>query len=324
MLERGRQQKAEAATVPASGPKGATTKTDVKQQITEATQTLRGQLNEVTKNFRDTITDLERMEGGFLGSVRVLSNLINQVAQFKGSHAARVESLSVRLGKACNVNREDLRNLKVAALLHDIGQFGMPDTVRRQPPHSLSPDERAVFHSYPSIGAALLSEVTGAEAVVELIETHAENYDGSGFPQGLRGERIPLGARIIRIADGFDTFMLFEENASEPWNNARHHLTTHKDVYYDPGLVDLALQFSSELEDEAKADNVKEIPSSELLIGQVLAQNVYDHNGRFLARQGAEISASMLPRLQRLAHNQSIKIFAKTQPKEGEDVASEE
>ena len=320
MLERRTKGPPEPAAVK---PGMSTAKTDVKRQINDATQTLRDQLNDVTQNFRSTISELEKMESGFVGSVRVLSNLINQVGQFKGSHAARVESLSVRLGEACGVSREDLRNLTVAALLHDIGQFGMPDNVRTLPPHSLSSEERAIFHSYPSIGAALLSEVAGAEQVVELIETHAENYDGTGFPQQLRGEQIPLGARIIRLADGFDNFMLFEADAEEPWNNARNHLNSYKAVYYDPRLVDHALKFSDELEYESNEENIKAIPARDLLIGHVLAQNVYDRNGRFLARKGAEVSGAMLPRLQRLAENQSIKIQLKSGAGEGEEESGE-
>ena len=121
MLERRAKGTPEPAAIKPVTPAMSTAKTDVKRQISNATQTLRDQLNEVTHSFRATISELEKMEGGFVGSVRVLSNLINQVGQFKGSHAARVESLSVRLGKACGLPREDLRNLTVAALLHDIG-----------------------------------------------------------------------------------------------------------------------------------------------------------------------------------------------------------
>ena len=323
MLERRTRGRMEAPAVKPVTPSISTAKTDVKRQINEATQTLRDQLNDVTQNFRSTISELEKMESGFVGSVRVLSNLINQVGQFKGSHAARVESLSVRLGEACGLSREDLRNLTVAALLHDIGQFGMPDNVRILPPHSLAPEERAIFHSYPSIGAALLSEVAGAEQVVELIETHAENYDGTGFPQQLRGEQIPLGARIIRLADGFDNFMVFEGNAGDPWDNARHHLTSYKGVFYDPLLVDQALKFSDELEYDSKDENIKAIPARDLLIGHVLAQNVYDRNGRFLARKGAEVSGAMLPRLQRLAGNQTVKIRIRPGSEDTEEESGE-
>ncbi len=284
----------------------------VREQIRDASETLRSELKSVTQSFESTIKDLEKqqreLEDGFLGSVRVLSHLINQVGQFKGSHAARVEDFASRLGAAMGLQKESLRNLRIAALLHDIGQFGMPDAVRRKPPWLLSPEEREIYVHYPSIGAALLSEVPGAEEVVEIIEAHTEHYDGTGFPQRLQKEAIPLSARIIRLADGFDTHLSYGEE-EDPWRSARQHILTNKGSIYDPRLTDRALRFLGDLQQRVSDDNIETISSLELTVGQVLAQNIYDEDGRFLVRKGAAVSVSMLSRLQRLTAAQDIQVY---------------
>ena len=309
-----RKRALETVTAQPSGAESAGgSRNEVKRQIVEATSTLRSQLGAVTESFKATISDLERqqkaLEDGFLGSVRMLSNLINQVTQYGGSHAARVENLSTKLGEAAGLDHNQLRELRIAALLHDIGQFGMPDAIRNKPPSRLSPDESSVYRNYPIIGGALLSEVPGADNIVELIETHAENYDGSGFPYGLKGTEVPLGARIIRLADGCDNFMMHHRDENDPWANTRRHVKSNEGVLYDPVLAGYALKYLKEMEAEADDEEVEEVAARDLAIGQVLAQHVHDDDGRFLARKGAVLTASMLPRIQRLAISQTVRVF---------------
>jgi len=101
------------------------------------------------------------------------------------------------------------RILKVASLLHEIGQFGMPDTLRDKAAWRLPKDIREQYEKCPAIGAALLGEMPGTDEIVRLVECHAENFDGSGFPNKLSGDAIPIGARIIRLADAYDTYLMF-------------------------------------------------------------------------------------------------------------------
>jgi len=211
------------------------------------------------------------------------------------------------IGKAVGLDREARRNLKFGALLHDIGQFGMPDSVRRKPPEALDEEERLLFQRYPVIGATLLSEVRGIRDVVELVENHRENVDGTGYPAGKRGAAIPMGARIIRVADGCDTVRMF--TAEEPTiDDLREHLPAYKAKWYDPALVPHALAYLKQSVYVVPDEDTIDLPCNALSVGMVLAENIYDNEGRFLAREGAQMTDTLLPRLQRLLHTQKVRV----------------
>jgi response regulator RpfG family c-di-GMP phosphodiesterase len=277
------------------------------------------QLLEVTSSFETAIQDLEQqkeeLEEGLHGSLRILTNLFDQTGATHGSHAGRVEKLAADIADKIGIKGNERRNVIYAALLHDVGQFGMPDAMRMKPPWTLTDSERQVFRGYPVMGAMLLSEVRGAEKVAEIVEAHAERFDGSGFPNGLKGEKIPLSARVVRIADGCDTHLMFG-NHEHPIEEVRKHLLAFRGRHYDPDLIDVAIGCATHAYSQTAATDVIELPINEAYVGLILAGNVYDNEGRFLARQGAQLSAGMLVRLRWLLGNQVIKVHRPTRQPE--------
>lgn len=283
--------------------------TPIEIQIDKAAQTLNAQLAGVTESFQTTIQNLtkqkERLEDDLLRSVRVLENLMSLGPSGVESHASRTERMAHALGTALGLQRVELQRLRVAALLHDIGQFGMPDSIRNAPPWTLPSEQLAVYQRYPIIGAAVVAEIPGLEDVVTLIESHAENYDGSGFPAQRRGEAIPLGARILRIADGLDTH-LSHHTDGDSFEIARVHLVSQRDRAYDPGLTPLVLQFLTEINRKEDQNNATIVRVEDLKPGMILAEGLYDPHGHFLVRAGAPLTPSMLTLLRRLIPCQSI------------------
>jgi len=296
-----------------SAPEKSSESQSMAEKIASVSATLKAQLAEVTSSFQETIGDLEHqqevLEAGFVGSVRVLTNLLDQLGKTKGSHAGRVEAVAEAVGKRMGLEREDLRHVKVAALLHDIGQFGMPDEVHTKPPWALTPEQFKAYEKYPIISAALLSEVPGTEKVVKLIEAHAENFDGTGFPAHRRGEAIPVGARIIRIADGCDTFLMHAGD-QKSMEAVRDHLRSQKGKAYDPDLVDVTFAYLSRRAHTEKDEKSLIIEATELRSGQIVAENVYDADGQFLVREGAALTLNMIPRLKALLGRQKVKVKA--------------
>jgi response regulator RpfG family c-di-GMP phosphodiesterase len=183
----------------------------------------------------------------------------------------------------------------MASLLHELGMFGLPDTVRAKAPWHLSEEEASVVQQYPLIGATLLSEIHGMQAVIDIIETHAENFDGSGFPSGLRGSSIPLLGRIARLADGIDTFSMHYTGPNKI-EAITVHLNEHRGKLYDPELVPLALTRVP----LAYRDNRREVRRMDIgdaAEGLALASNVYNDDGRLVARQGAVLTRALLTNL---------------------------
>lgn len=282
------------------------------REIQRVAGDLETQLKTIESGFRSTIDSLRKqeaeLEDSYLGSVRMLANLMEQVGVHEGSHAGRVESLVSSLSPQCGFNGLELRGLKVAALMHDIGQFGLPDRIRSRPPWDLPEDDRPVFERYPVIGAALLSQVPGSESISEYVEFHTENFDGTGFPEARKEKEIPLGARIIRLADGFDTFLMHTEEDKNNSNLTVEHMKIHRGTLYDPDLVDLALTTTDWLSPMNSPSSVIVTTGYELKSGMVLAEDLYDKSGVFLGRKGITIHDSILPRLRKVIGASKVKV----------------
>ena len=125
---------------------------------------------------------------------------LNQLLDLKdlntGVHSTRLAEWAVRIGRDLGLDDECLRDLEVAAIVHDIGKIGTPDAILKKPA-KLTDEERAIIQKHPEYGWAVLKAVPGFERVSLFVLHHHEAYNGSGYPAGLRGEEIPIGSRIV-------------------------------------------------------------------------------------------------------------------------------
>ena len=118
-------------------------------------------------------------------------------------HSDRVSAYSVLIGKKLGLSENDLKQLKIGGLFHDIGKIGIPDYILMKT-EKLSDDEYSEIKNHPSIGAHILSTATLFKDIIPIVKHHHERYDGHGYPGQLQGEDIPYLARITTIADSFD------------------------------------------------------------------------------------------------------------------------
>lgn len=280
----------------------------VARQLSEASDALRSHLKEITSSFEETIQDLERkqetLSAGLLGSVRLLTQLMRQFDSGESSHPARVERLAEGICDRVTIDRDELRNIRLASLLHDLGQFGMPDSVRITPPEQMSASQLEAYRRYPEIGATLLSEVPGCVSAVELIVAHAEWFNGTGFPKRLRGTDIPLGARIIRLADGVDTFLMYH-SGKERETALAAHLVAERGIVYDPDILDASFEF---LVESLKRANKVTCTVHELEIGDILEADLISPQGHIIARRGATVNETMKTYVQRIMGDTKITV----------------
>ncbi len=161
-----------------------------------------------------------------------------------GLHVIRMSHFSRILGIAAGMNEVEADDLLHAAPMHDVGKIGIPDRIL-QKPGPLDPDEWKIMQSHVTIGAEIIGEHDGGMLALasQIALTHHEKYDGSGYPNGLRGDAIPLVGRIVAIADVFDA-LTSKRPYKKAWTEqeALDFLREQKGRHFDPGLVDLFLE----------------------------------------------------------------------------------
>ena len=146
----------------------------------------------------------ERTRDLYLSSIRTLAATVDAKDPYTHGHSARVAAYSRSIAAALNLDREEVEAIELAGLLHDIGKIGIPDSVL-QKPGRLDPDERVLIMEHAALGAKIISENPSLMPLAPFVRHHHEWFDGGGYPDGLEGTEIPLGAAIISVADTFDT-----------------------------------------------------------------------------------------------------------------------
>ncbi len=144
----------------------------------------------------------EELEDSYLQTVLALAKAIDAKDSYTGDHSYRLASWAVAIARALGCNREDIRAIQWAAVLHDIGKIGVPDEILLKP-GELTQNEWDIMKQHPQFGAEIIAPIKKMAEVTPLIRAHQEKYDGTGYPEGLQGEQIPLGARILAVVDAY-------------------------------------------------------------------------------------------------------------------------
>ncbi len=155
-------------------------------------------------------------------------------------HTRRVTELTMRLAEAMGgVNAENLQHIRRGAMLHDIGKMGIPDNILLKP-GPLNDEEWTVMRRHPALAYELLSPIAYLGPALEIPYCHHEKWDGSGYPRGLRGDQIPLAARIFAVADVWDA-LRSDRPYRQAWSrdHARDHIESLAGTHFDPRVVDL-------------------------------------------------------------------------------------
>lgn len=146
----------------------------------------------------------KQLKETFIHTAATLAEAISSRDPYTGGHVKRVMKYSLKLAERMGLPEEERERLRLAAILHDVGKIGIDDAILRKSGR-LSPEEAATMKEHPEIGARILKNIEGMEDVVDAVRHHHEHYDGSGYPDGLKGEDIPLYARIVAFADAYDS-----------------------------------------------------------------------------------------------------------------------
>jgi putative nucleotidyltransferase with HDIG domain len=174
----------------------------------------------------------------FLTSLQLISNAVDVKDPYTAHHSRRVSRYAVMIARVLRVPEDEVERIRIGALMHDIGKIGVPGRIIRKPSR-LSEEEMNMMRRHVQAGAEIMEVVDVLSRSTDIVLCHHENYDGSGYPSGLAGEEIPLGARIVLVADAFDAL-----TTDRPYRKGRSAvealrvLESNASTQFDPRVVE--------------------------------------------------------------------------------------
>lgn len=215
---------------------GYGTKTDPSQSIHEILSTAESWM------YRQKFLDRSSYRNALIASLR---ETLNAKTHETHEHATRLEYLASMVGTAMNLSARELDDLSLLAALHDIGKVGVPDSILNKP-DKLTGDEWKVMRTHVEVGHRIASSSPDLVHIAEAILSHHERWDGQGYPRGLKGEEIPLIARILAIVDAYDAITNDRPHSSaRTCEAALKELQRCAGTHFDPKLVDVFVRLMS-------------------------------------------------------------------------------
>ncbi|MFH1678481.1 MAG: HD-GYP domain-containing protein [Candidatus Omnitrophota bacterium] len=178
----------------------------------------------------------------FISLISSLVAAIDAKDPYTAGHSQRVTNIALSIAGELNLSREPMKNLKLSAILHDIGKIGISELILSKPA-KLSPEERELIKRHPEIGVKIVNSIPHSERFIRGIGEHHEFYNGQGYPQGLEKEGISLEGRIIAVADVFDALTsdrAYRKGMS--FNDACEKIKQGAGIHFDPDVVEAYLR----------------------------------------------------------------------------------
>lgn len=176
-------------------------------------------------------------------TIRVLAQAIDARDHYTHSHSENVARYAVAISSQMDLPAKEIELIRQACELHDLGKIGIEDSILLKT-SELNALEWEQIKKHPSIGAQILEPLTFLDGVVDFVKQHHEHYDGSGYPEGRKGEDILLGARIIHIADAFEAMTAARSYRKVPLSKTQavEEIKKNSGTQFDPKIVDVFLK----------------------------------------------------------------------------------
>ena len=179
-----------------------------RERLLELTRKQNAELEEKVEERTAHLSEANaKLRGSYVSSIKAFSNLLDLRLHNLLVHSRKVAFLSMRMAKLADFDEKHIQEIFIAGLLHDIGKIGMSDRVLRTNIAELPVSDLDLYKSHPALGSTCLSALDDMSDVAAMIRAHHERYDGKGFPDGLAGDEIPMGARIISIVETYEELM---------------------------------------------------------------------------------------------------------------------
>jgi response regulator RpfG family c-di-GMP phosphodiesterase len=239
----------------------------------------------------------DKLKRNYLTSIKAFTALIELRGSAQVGHARQVADLARRIARVMALPSGTAHNLAIAALLHDIGHIGLSDTVLARPVSRLDRDELRRYQLHPVLGEQALLASDDMQGVAPLIRSHHERWDGQGFPDGLRGAAIPLGARILAVADTFEDLRSGRiDGEALSQGDALRAVLAARNSQFDPDVVDAFAGLFFAAPPKPTLATLR-LPTADLRPGHTLSQDFVSPEGVLLLSVGQRLTDDLIGRI---------------------------
>jgi len=222
------------------------------QGLKERNASLEKQNSLMTQRIEESAKNLARLyedlRSTYMRTIKVLAQVIDARDHYTHSHSENVAKFAVAIAEEMGLSAKEIDLIRDACELHDLGKVGIEDSILSKPT-GLTPEEWVQVRRHPTTAAKILEPLTFLGEVIELIRQHHEHYDGSGYPEGRKGQDILLGARIIHLADAYESMRSARSYRQVPLTKeaAVAEIIKNNGTQFDPKVVDAFLKIVDQL-----------------------------------------------------------------------------
>ncbi len=202
-----------------------------------------------TEQWRLALVNLEK---SYDYTLEALGDALDMKDAETEGHSRRVTAYTIAIARAMGISKEQIAVIARGAFLHDIGKMAIPDAILRAP-RQLTPDEVIVMKEHAFLGYKMLQKIPFLQEAAEIVYSHQEKFDGSGYPRGLKGDAIPVGARIFSLADTLDAIMSDRVyRPARPLSAAKKEIEAWSGRQFDPEIVKVFLEMPDKIWDDLR------------------------------------------------------------------------
>ncbi|NOZ74585.1 MAG: response regulator [FCB group bacterium] len=264
-----------------------------KQRLNNTLKEISFLMDELEQSHKQQVELNQRLEKNSNDLVNLLATIVEIRNPDNKNHAKEVEKMVLFIVTQMDLDVTSVKDLRIAALLHEIGKVGVPDDIIRKSPEEWTAKERRIISQHPLIGESLLKGYSGLEEAAKLIRHLFENMDGSGEPDHLEGSNIPIGSRILRVCSDFDDQTYLARDSVELWR-VYNQMLKSSEVLYDSHVLQGLKEYVKTIAERRTARLTKKIILTELEEGMVLANDLYTNTGLKLMPEGTVLTESTI------------------------------
>jgi HD-GYP domain-containing protein (c-di-GMP phosphodiesterase class II) len=208
------------------------------REATDKERQLERYAADLRETFKEERSRSQELQRSYMATVRALSNAVEARDAYTGKHAERVTAYGLEVARAIGQSLAFGSETEFGFLLHDVGKVAIPDAILYKPDR-LSDKERALMEQHPLIGAQIIRGIEFLGEASQVVRSHHERWDGNGYPDGLRGEEIPLSARVFSVADVLDALTTDRPyRPASPLGLARDMIVAESGTQFDPDVIE--------------------------------------------------------------------------------------